>query len=225
MFCTAFSSSSIFIRFDHLIHYLSQHEHHCRITSIWRPCILQRLVECIRSICILVSTCSMTLLVCDHHVIKTYYLFLCLGKPRRLWNMPVHYWLVRHVYFPCIRIGLSKKGATFVVFLLSAVLHEVLISVPCHMIRIWSFLAMMGQIPLIILTKKIDKRMPGSSIGNIIFWISFCLVGQPMAMLLYTIDYWETHSVLTPESMTDYVSRRGLPFAAIGRFFGASPEL
>jgi hypothetical protein len=84
---------------------------------------------------------------------------------------------------------------------------------------------MMGQIPLIILTKKIDKRMPGSSIGNIIFWISFCLVGQPMAMLLYTIDYWETHSVSTPESMTGYVSRRGLPFAAIGRFFGASPEL
>eukprot|EP00804_Cyclotella_cryptica_P012557 CCRYP_014715-RA/>CCRYP_014715-RA protein AED:0.01 eAED:0.01 QI:22/1/1/1/1/1/3/4001/752 len=143
----------------------------------------------------------------------------------RLWNMPVHYWLVRHVYFPCIRIGLSKKGATFVVFLLSAVLHEVLISVPCHMIRVWSFLAMMGQIPLIILTKKIDRRMPGSSIGNIIFWISFCLVGQPMAMLLYTIDYWETHSVLTPEAMTDFVSRRGLPFAAIGRFFGASPEL
>jgi len=83
---------------------------------------------------------------------------------------------------------------------------------------------MMGQIPLIILTKKIDKRMPGSSIGNIIFWISFCLVGQPMAMLLYTIDYWETHSVLTPESI-DNVSTRGLPFAAIGRFFGASPEL
>ena len=84
----------------------------------------------------------------------------------RLWNMPVHYWLVRHVYFPCIRSGLSKKGATFMVFLLSAVMHEVLISVPCHMVRVWSFLAMMGQIPLIILTKKIDKRFPGSSIGE-----------------------------------------------------------
>lgn len=54
----------------------------------------------------------------------------------RLWNMPVHYWLVRHVYFPCIRVGMSKKGATFVVFFFSAVLHEVLISVPCHMIRV-----------------------------------------------------------------------------------------
>jgi diacylglycerol O-acyltransferase-1 len=141
----------------------------------------------------------------------------------RLWNMPVHYWLVRHVYFPSIRIGLSKKGATFVVFFLSAVLHEVLISVPCHMIRAHSFLAMMGQIPLIILTKKIDKRIPGSSIGNIIFWISFCIVGQPMAILLYTIDYWENNH--PAESTEEFVPKHGFSFNAIGRFLGASPEL
>jgi diacylglycerol O-acyltransferase-1 len=141
----------------------------------------------------------------------------------RLWNMPVHYWLVRHVYFPSIRIGLSKKGATFVVFFLSAVLHEVLISVPCHMIRIHSFLAMMGQIPLIILTKKIDKRIPGSSIGNFIFWISFCIVGQPMAILLYTIDYWENNHPV--ESTAEIVPKHGFSFDAIGRFLGASPEL
>lgn len=102
----------------------------------------------------------------------------------RLWNMPVHYWLVRHVYFPSVRLGLSKTAATFVVFLFSAILHEVLISVPCHMIRIHSFLAMMGQLPLIFLTKMIDRRFP--SIGNVIFWILFCFVGQLMAMLFYT---------------------------------------
>jgi len=107
----------------------------------------------------------------------------------RLWNMPVHYWLVRHVYFPAVRLGFSKNGATFMVFLFSAVLHEILISVPCHMLRVYSFLAMMGQIPLIFLTKILDRRYPGSSIGNFIFWISFCFVGQPMAILLYTIDH------------------------------------
>lgn len=145
----------------------------------------------------------------------------------RLWNMPVHYWLVRHVYFPSVRIGLSKTGATFVVFFLSAVLHEVLISVPCHMIRVHSFLAMMGQIPLIFLTKMIDKKYPGSSIGNIIFWVSFCFVGQPMAMLLYTIDYWETNhheDVLATDLEVDSPKFK-LSFAAVGRFFGASPEL
>lgn len=140
----------------------------------------------------------------------------------RLWNMPVHYWLVRHVYFPSIRVGLSKKGATFVVFFLSAVLHEVLISVPCHMVRVWSFLAMMGQIPLIIITKKIDKRIPGSSLGNVIFWLSFCIVGQPMAMLLYTIDYWENNH--SAEEVLP-LPKHGFSFDAIGRFLGASPEL
>jgi len=66
----------------------------------------------------------------------------------RLWNMPVHYWLVRHVYFPCIRLKMGKAFASIVVFLLSAVMHEVLVSVPFHVIRPWSFLGMMLQMPL-----------------------------------------------------------------------------
>jgi len=109
----------------------------------------------------------------------------------RLWNLPVHYWLIRHLYFPSIRLGLKKTGATFVVFLFSAIMHEVVFSIPFHMIRPWGFLGMMAQIPLIVVTKYFDKIKPGSSIGNIIFWFSFCIVGQPMAILMYTIDYWE----------------------------------
>jgi len=86
------------------------------------------------------------------------------------------------------------------------------------MIRVHSFLAMMGQLPLIFLTKMIDRKYPGSSIGNVIFWISFCFVGQPMAMLLYTIDYWERRHVgdvaLEPEMIPKVV-----------RLVGASSEL
>ncbi|EYU23668.1 hypothetical protein MIMGU_mgv1a022758mg, partial [Erythranthe guttata] len=26
----------------------------------------------------------------------------------RMWNMPVHKWMVRHIYFPCLRNGISK---------------------------------------------------------------------------------------------------------------------
>jgi diacylglycerol O-acyltransferase-1 len=110
----------------------------------------------------------------------------------RLWNMPVHYWMVRHVYFPCLRfktLRLGRSGATLVVFLLSAIIHEVEVSIPFHMVRPWTFLGMMAQIPLVYITKLVDQRYRGSSIGNIIFWISFCVVGQPMAVLLYTIDY------------------------------------
>lgn len=48
----------------------------------------------------------------------------------RLWNLPVHYWLIRHLYFPCLRFNMSKTMATFIVFFFSAVMHELLISVP-----------------------------------------------------------------------------------------------
>jgi diacylglycerol O-acyltransferase 1 len=77
--------------------------------------------------------------------------------------------------------------STFLVFLASAIMHEVLVSVPFHMVRPWSFLGMMMQIPLVAITKLAARHSP--TMGNIIFWISFCLVGQPMAALLYTVDY------------------------------------
>lgn len=108
----------------------------------------------------------------------------------RLWNLPVHFWLVRHLYFPCLRHKLSKTAATFVVFLFSAIMHEALVSAPFHMVRPWSFIGMMMQIPLVAITKYAAQKSPSS--GNMIFWISFCLVGQPMATLLYTVDFQYT---------------------------------
>lgn len=101
----------------------------------------------------------------------------------------MHYWLIRHVYFPCIRHRFGRTGATLAVFLLSAILHEVAVSIPFHMIRPWSFLGMMMQLPLVAITKFLYKKQPGSSLGNLIFWVSFCVVGQPVAVLLYAIDY------------------------------------
>ena len=95
----------------------------------------------------------------------------------------------RHVYFPCLRLKMSRPAATFVVFFISAIMHEVLVSVPFHVIRPWSFIGMMMQMPLVALTKYLYSKFPGSSIGNILFWVSFCIVGQPMAVLLYTVDY------------------------------------
>jgi len=86
-------------------------------------------------------------------------------------------------------MGLSKTVATLLVFFLSAVMHEVIISLPFHMIRPWAYLGMMGQVPLVWITKYLTKKLPGTSMGNVIFWLSFCVVGQPMAILLYTIDY------------------------------------
>jgi hypothetical protein len=80
-------------------------------------------------------------------------------------------------------------------------MHEVLVSVPFHIIRPWSFIGMMGQIPLVAITKYLYRKYPGSSVGNMIFWLSFCVVGQPMAILFYTVDY--NYNRLQSESLSD----------------------
>ena len=46
---------------------------------------------------------------------------------------------------------------------------------------------MVVQIPLIFVTMPLEnmRGTNGQIIGNCIFWVSFCLVGQPLAALLY----------------------------------------
>ena len=53
----------------------------------------------------------------------------------RLWNLPVHNWLLRHIFFPCLNFGLGRATATGVVFFVSAALHELLVSGPCARLR------------------------------------------------------------------------------------------
>jgi len=98
--------------------------------------------------------------------------------------------LVRHIFFPSLRMGVNRTVAVLIVFTVSAILHEVLVSVPFHILSIpWSFIGMMGQVPLVAITKFLVNKNPGSSIGNIVFWLTFCVIGQPMAILMYTADY------------------------------------
>ncbi|VFQ62802.1 unnamed protein product [Cuscuta campestris] len=106
----------------------------------------------------------------------------------RKWNMPVHKWIVRHIYFPCIRNGLPKSIAVLISFLLSAVFHELCIAVPCHIFRCWAFLGIMFQVPLVVLTNYLRDRFGSSVVGNIIFWCFFSIYGQPMCLLLYYHD-------------------------------------
>ncbi|KAH7444121.1 hypothetical protein KP509_02G065400 [Ceratopteris richardii] len=110
------------------------------------------------------------------------------------WNMPVHRWMVRHVYFPCLRKGISRDGAVFISFIISGVFHELCIGIPCHMFRCWAFLGIMFQVPLMILTDYLHKRFQSTMVGNIIFWVFFCIVGQPISVLLYYHDYINQNS-------------------------------
>ncbi|KAI4379978.1 hypothetical protein MLD38_006213 [Melastoma candidum] len=106
----------------------------------------------------------------------------------RMWNMPVHKWLVRHVYFPCLRNGIRKDVALLIVFLISAVFHELCIAVPCHMFKLWAFMGIMFQVPLVVLTNYLQKKFSNTMVGNMVFWLFFCILGQPMCILLYYHD-------------------------------------
>jgi diacylglycerol O-acyltransferase-1 len=66
----------------------------------------------------------------------------------RLWNLPVHYWCVRHVYNPLLKKGVNRTVANFSVFLVSAICHEYLVSVPLGLASYWAFIAMLLQSPM-----------------------------------------------------------------------------
>lgn len=106
----------------------------------------------------------------------------------RMWNMPVHKWMVRHIYFPCLRNGIPKEVAILISFFVSAVFHELCIAVPCHIFKLWAFIGIMLQIPLGILTRYLQNKFTNSMVGNMIFWFFFCILGQPMCVLLYYHD-------------------------------------
>jgi len=110
----------------------------------------------------------------------------------RKWNLPVHNWLVRHVYHPVRRRGYRRELGSLLIFLISAFFHELIASVPLCMVRMHFFFGMLMQAPLIILTERYTK---GHQVGNIFFWIFFCVIGQPMIVLLYYHDYLAQNNI------------------------------
>ena len=103
--------------------------------------------------------------------------------------MPVHQWIARHVYFPCLRLRLSKRTSGAVAFALSAIFHEIIIAFPLRSLHMpLAFLAMMAQVPMVSASAWINRKVAGTEfnqLGNYIFWISFCFFGQPLLVLLY----------------------------------------
>ncbi|XP_076388942.1 diacylglycerol O-acyltransferase isoform X2 [Megachile rotundata] len=109
----------------------------------------------------------------------------------RTWNMPVHRWALRHLYIPVIEMGYRKSTASITVFFISAFFHEYLVSVPLRTFKIWAFMGMMGQMPLSLLSKKVEQHW-GSRWGNITVWASL-IIGQPLCIMMYYHDYVVTH--------------------------------
>lgn len=103
------------------------------------------------------------------------------------WNKPVYHFMRRHVYSPLRGRGWSHVMASFWVFTFSGFLHELAIGVPTHNILGVAFLGMISQLPMIYITSKFSRSETpsGKVIGNCLFWLSFVIVGQPVAAVMY----------------------------------------
>ncbi|EKX39945.1 hypothetical protein GUITHDRAFT_113937 [Guillardia theta CCMP2712] len=120
----------------------------------------------------------------DRQFYKDWWNSTTLGYFWRTWNLPVHSWMVEHVYMPLTTRGWRKSPASIFIFIISAIFHELIVSIPFWNFKLLAFGGMMLQVPLIELT----KCLKGSQTGNVIFWLSIML-GQPLIVLLYARDY------------------------------------
>lgn len=104
----------------------------------------------------------------------------------RDWNRPVHTFLLRHVYHSSIStFKLSKGAATFVTFLLSACVHELVMLCIFRKVRGYLFAMQLLQIPLAAMSRT--RLMKGRNVlGNVVFWFGL-FVGPSIITALYLI--------------------------------------
>eukprot|EP01022_Parablepharisma_sp_SALTPOND_P004451 TRINITY_DN120329_c2_g1_i1.p1 TRINITY_DN120329_c2_g1~~TRINITY_DN120329_c2_g1_i1.p1 ORF type:complete len:483 (+),score=27.86 TRINITY_DN120329_c2_g1_i1:2413-3861(+) len=105
-----------------------------------------------------------------------------IGAFWRKWNLPVHEWCLRHLYIESMYyFNASKDVAAIIVFLVSTVMHEFYLSVAFKVYHPFFFFAMVAQIPLLFLNRKIRNSR---RVGNLLMWISL-MIGQPLLEILY----------------------------------------
>ncbi|KAK9820951.1 hypothetical protein WJX81_004802 [Elliptochloris bilobata] len=129
------------------------------------------------------------------------------GTYWKRWNMPVHKWMLRHVYFPALHAGVPRMWAGTLVFAVSATFHELLVGLPLHMVRCWAFVGVMSQVPLMYLTEYLKRKVKSDQVGNFIFWVTFCVIGQPISIILYYHDWL---LINRPEWLPPAVGGRGV---------------
>ncbi|KAK2737274.1 hypothetical protein FQN55_001200 [Onygenales sp. PD_40] len=102
----------------------------------------------------------------------------------REWNIPVHHFLRRHVYFSSLT-HFSNSGAMFITFLVSSIGHELVMGCITKKIRGYGFLAMMLQLPIVAVQRS--KFVKGrKTFNNVCFWVSMIL-GLSLMCALYVL--------------------------------------
>ncbi|KAF3123780.1 hypothetical protein TWF703_000621 [Orbilia oligospora] len=91
----------------------------------------------------------------------------------REWNIPVHHWFKRHVY-GASREHVSRTVATFITFLISSILHELVLFCLVKKVRGYGFVCQMLQLPIVML-QSLPWLSRQRTLLNCFFWISMIL--------------------------------------------------
>ncbi|KAF3933297.1 hypothetical protein ABW20_dc0107667 [Dactylellina cionopaga] len=102
----------------------------------------------------------------------------------REWNIPVHHWFKRHVY-GASREHVSRTVATFITFLISSILHELVLFCLVKKVRGYGFICQMLQLPIVML-QSLPWLSRHKTLLNCFFWITMIL-GLSMNCALYVL--------------------------------------
>ncbi|PLB42041.1 putative sterol o-acyltransferase (APE2) [Aspergillus candidus] len=102
----------------------------------------------------------------------------------REWNIPVHHFLRRHVYFSSLS-QFSKPVAMVITFLVSAIAHELVMGCITKKLRGYGFGAMMLQLPIVAVQKSRFLRGK-TTLNNLFFWLSM-IFGLSLMCALYVL--------------------------------------
>uniref|UniRef100_A0A7S3CIE8 O-acyltransferase n=1 Tax=Strombidium rassoulzadegani TaxID=1082188 RepID=A0A7S3CIE8_9SPIT len=106
----------------------------------------------------------------------------------RKWNHPIHNWLVRHVYYPLIRRGLSQNVSKLLTFMVSAAAHEYIVVGTFRVFNMIAFTFMLVNAPLMQIQRQL-RNVVSKNTNNLMFWLGYTAIGQPTAIL---VCYYQT---------------------------------
>merc|ERR1712154_172700 len=108
----------------------------------------------------------------------------------RKWNVPVHEYLLRHIYLAVFvkRLKCSSNTAKAFTFLYSIVLHEVVLTAITHRFTPWFTFFSLWQLPLMPIMQS--PMMKNTQLGNIVT-LSCFILGIAMLGILYAKRYNE----------------------------------
>jgi sterol O-acyltransferase len=105
----------------------------------------------------------------------------------RKWNLPVHEFLLRHVYLDAMRRrGLGPDAALYLTYLVSIAVHEIILWGAMGLVTPYLAVLSTAQFPLMSLLRLPAFR--GKRLGNMLFWAGL-MVGVTGLIVLYAREY------------------------------------